>query len=429
MNILNNRPQASAAGLAACALALALSGCNSGGSDSSPASSSGNNPPPAAASNNATGVFLDAPVQGLRVEHANGLSTTTGTLGEFQYSSGESLTFYLGAMKLGTVQAKTEITPLDLFATSDSNNRKVVNLLRLLQALDNNDNPADGIQLNDATLQAAVAIFGKLSLDQDSTLFEKSADVSAILAKKRPGLTLPGVAAAQAHFSATRQTAGTSGLFNGSMSYAGQSYAVGGMSGFGGMASTFNGSFSGSDKRSYTVMLNQDKSNRGSLQLYLTKPQVVDNGAGKTATINVPDVRNEAGSLSIGAGVIRFSGDNGTSLVLNKTAAAALTGVKSYYYSFGKGTLTLCPNGAFIASLPGDYGITGRMYIGLAYFGANGLQYSIKPLLSLGNDETISGALKLSNGSIQLSLPGGKLDIGAVDLGSSMVLDNICPAG
>lgn len=426
MNHLTRRPLASATGVAACALTLALSACNSGSSDSSPTSSSDNSSPQVSTGTNAIGVFLDAPVQGLRVEHANGTSTTTGALGEFQYNTGESVTFYLGALKLGTVLAKTEITPLDLFATSDSNNRKVVNLLRLLQALDSNDNLANGIQLNDATLQAAAASLGKLTLDQDTTQFEKATDVAAILAKKRPGLVLPGIAAAQAHFSSTRQTAGESGLFNGSMSFAGQSYTVGGMAGFAGVASSFNGSFTGTDKRSYTVMLNKGSGNRGTLQLYLTKPEVVDTGTGKPVAINVPDVRNEAGTLSIAAGVIRFSGDNGSSLVLNKTAAAALTGVKSYYSGFGTGMATVCPNGTLIATLPGGYGIPGRMYVGLAYFGATGLQYAIKPLLSLGTDETVNGALKLSNGSIEFSLPGGRLSIGSASPTSAAVLDNIC---
>lgn len=426
MNHSKLRLLASAAGLAPFALIFGLTGCNSGGSDSTPSSTSGNSNTPANTSTNATGVFLDAPVQGLRVERANGVSTTTGALGEFQYQTGESVTFYLGALKLGTVLAKAEITPLDLFGTSDSNNRKVLNLLRLLQALDSNDNLANGIQLNDATLQAAAANLGKLSLDQDSTQFEKAADVATILGKKRPGLTLPSVAEALAHFSASRQTSGESGLFNGNMSFAGQSYTVGGMAGFAGIASSFNGSFSGADKRSYTVTLNRESGNRGTLQLYLTKQEVVDTGAGKTTTINVPDVRNETGNLSIAAGVIRFSGDNGSSLVLNKTAATALTGVKSYYSGFGTGMATVCPNGTLIATLPGGYGIPGRMYVGLAYFGATGLQYAIKPLLSLGTDETVNGALKLSNGSIEFSLPGGKLSIGSVSPTSAAVLDNIC---
>ena len=385
-------------------LTFALTACNSGGSDSSTPA-----PPPAAspaATSNATGVFLDAPVRGLRVERSSGASGSTGALGEFAYTSGESVTFYLGNLKLGTVTAKAEITPLDLFNTSDSNNRKVVNLLRLLQSLDSNDNLSDGIQLSEATLQAANPSLSKLTLDQDTTQFERSADLSTVLSKKRPGLTLTSLADAKAHFDASRATAAGTGFFSGTLKYAGQTMSTSGMAG---VTSTYNGSYTTADKKSYTVVL--DKFNNGSarLQLFSTTSQTVGN-----SVINVPDVKEESGTLTTSASEIRFTGNNCSSLLLSKIAAAALIGNKGYYQTTGNGTATICPNGAFIAALPEGYGVKARQYIGLAYFGSNGLQYALKPIVSLGSDETVNGALKLNDASIEFTLPGGTLKINKV---------------
>ena len=48
------------------------------------------------------------------------------------------------------------------------------------------------------------------------------------------------------------------------------------------------------------------------------------------------------------------------------------------------------------------------------YFGSNGLQYALKPIVSLGSDETVNGALKLNDASIEFTLPGGTLKINKV---------------
>lgn len=403
------------ASVLACTLTLALAACNSGGSDSSTSAPSPTSNPPA--SSNATGVFLDAPVQGLRVERSSGASGTTGSFGEFAYTAGESVTFYLGNLKLGTVVAKAEITPLDLFNTSDSNNRKVVNLLRLLQSLDSNDNLSNGIQLSDTTLQAANPTLAKLTLDQDTTLFEKSTDVATVLSKKRPGLTLTSLSDAKAHFDASRLTAAGAGFFSGTLKVAGQSLTTSGMAG---VTSIYNGSYTPADKKNYTVVLDKLSNGSARLQLFSTTSQTVG-----SSVINVPDVKEETGTLTLSAGEIRFSGNNGGSLSLTKTAAAAMTGVKGYYQTTGNGTATLCPNGSFIAALPEGYGVKARQYIGLAYFGSNGLQYALKPLISLGSDETVTGALKLNDASIEFTLPTGTLKINKVSNLGGLALD-IC---
>jgi hypothetical protein len=84
-----------------------------------------------------TGVFIDAPVEGLYYETET-LSGLTNSDGEFQYRSGETVSFMLGDIELGSVEGEVMITPLTLVGDTDINNPSIraVNIARLLQTLD-----------------------------------------------------------------------------------------------------------------------------------------------------------------------------------------------------------------------------------------------------------------------------------------------------
>ena len=123
---------------------LILSACGGGGSSDSPPA----NPIQ-------TGVFLDSPVSGLHYETATQFGTTNVS-GEFQYLAGESVTFSLGGIILGSSDGSGQVTPLDLVgATSieDAKTRglynRLANLLVFLQSLDRDHNPDNGIDLTD----------------------------------------------------------------------------------------------------------------------------------------------------------------------------------------------------------------------------------------------------------------------------------------
>jgi hypothetical protein len=72
----------------------------------------------------------------------------------YRYLDGETVTFFLGdtrqdtrhAWKLGNTTASEVITPLELMGT-DFINQQVRNVLRLLQSLDSDTNPSNGIEL------------------------------------------------------------------------------------------------------------------------------------------------------------------------------------------------------------------------------------------------------------------------------------------
>ena len=93
-----------------------------------------------------TGVFIDSPVSGITYKTAT-QSGVTDVDGKFKYISGEKVTFSIGAIVLPETLAKSRVTPLDIASTSDVNNQVVSNILVLLQSLDADGIPTNGIQI------------------------------------------------------------------------------------------------------------------------------------------------------------------------------------------------------------------------------------------------------------------------------------------
>ncbi|USD36168.1 MULTISPECIES: hypothetical protein [Ferrimonas] len=153
-------------GFKLCALVaamVALAGCGSD-SDSSPAP---------VEPELYTGVFLDSPVAGL--SYATGTQQgVTNAAGEFVYQQGEQVNFSLGATEFPVVNAAAEVTPLTLFATEDATTPAVVNTLRLLQSLDSDGDPDNGITIAEAVAQAMPSV----TLDEGTEAFETQMTVA-----------------------------------------------------------------------------------------------------------------------------------------------------------------------------------------------------------------------------------------------------------
>jgi len=98
----------------------------------------------------ATGVFA-GPISGLRYQ----TPTTTGITnerGEFQYRKGEAVTFLVGGLVLGTVDAASNVNSAQLVNRVDGTIDKlrdpmVTNLARLVQALDQDGNIETGVSI------------------------------------------------------------------------------------------------------------------------------------------------------------------------------------------------------------------------------------------------------------------------------------------
>ncbi|MCK4707942.1 MAG: hypothetical protein KAU21_04935, partial [Gammaproteobacteria bacterium] len=145
-----------------------------------------------------TGVFIDSAVEGLHYETPTH-SGITNVNGEFEYFSGEFVTFSIGGIVLGSATGATQITPFDLFGLTapstelalrlELNNNnvtdfdRVTNIALLLLALDNDSNPDNGIDLTgwDATLSNANLSFDTTRSDFFNNAFQSFAKDNAIV--------------------------------------------------------------------------------------------------------------------------------------------------------------------------------------------------------------------------------------------------------
>lgn len=94
------------------------------------------------------GLFVDAPVEGLSFTTSSGLAGTTNASGAFNYVAGDTVTFSLGGVSFPAVPAGDLISPLDLVGASSANHPGALAIARLLQSLDSDGNPDNGISIN-----------------------------------------------------------------------------------------------------------------------------------------------------------------------------------------------------------------------------------------------------------------------------------------
>jgi hypothetical protein len=122
-------------------------------------------------------VFVDSPVAniGYRIGAREGV---TNAAGEFTYSPGDQITFFIGALEFPTAPAGPVVTPLTLAGTSDVNDRRVVNMGRLLMSLDENGQASDGIFIPDGAASVATAV----DFDVDFATFASSTAVTDLVA-------------------------------------------------------------------------------------------------------------------------------------------------------------------------------------------------------------------------------------------------------
>ena len=181
-------------------LAALLSACG-GGSDRPTTET--NPPGPSIVSK---GVFVDSPVSGLGYV-TNTQSGTTSANGEFSYVTGENITFSIGRIQFPTIFANSTLTPLDVARTTDIDNQIVSNILVLLQSLDVDGNPDNGISISPAATAAANS---NISFDVTPTAFAANTTVNLLLANSgSTNRTLISPATARAHFLKTLAGSGS----------------------------------------------------------------------------------------------------------------------------------------------------------------------------------------------------------------------------
>lgn len=101
-----------------------------------------------------TGQFIDAPVEGIGYRTAT-QSGVTDADGNYDYLEGEEVTFFLGDLEFPPVPASGIVTPLDIARVADSeatlDSNIAINIGRLLQSLDSDDDPSNGIDVSNVT--------------------------------------------------------------------------------------------------------------------------------------------------------------------------------------------------------------------------------------------------------------------------------------
>ena len=102
------------------------------------------------------GVFVDAPVEGLSYVTTSGLTGTTNAAGVFNYVAGDSVTFSLGSVKFPSVVAGDLVSPLELTGASSANHPGALAIARLLQSVDSDGNPDNGITVNRAKIASTI---------------------------------------------------------------------------------------------------------------------------------------------------------------------------------------------------------------------------------------------------------------------------------
>ncbi|SHJ28958.1 hypothetical protein SAMN02745165_01994 [Malonomonas rubra DSM 5091] len=124
------------------------------------------------------GHFIDSPVGGLSFTtptHSN----LTDEAGAFDFFPGESVTLSIGNYLLGTTVADHKISPLDFYPLSDVEDENVTNMARLLQSLDSNAYPKDGITITADVVKAFETAMGNLGYS--SLNFDSTEEIDAII--------------------------------------------------------------------------------------------------------------------------------------------------------------------------------------------------------------------------------------------------------
>ncbi|MEF1206840.1 hypothetical protein [Photobacterium damselae] len=171
---------------------LVLTGC---GGDSSDSNDNGSVVP----AGKIKATFVDKEVAGLKYHCTSGETGTTGSKGEFVVTEGTRCSFSINNLELGTTQItdlnKKAITPYDI-----TKNGNVKNIAALLQTLDSDGNPENGINLSD--LDTSVELPVSLLNTKNEAEFQQ------ILSKQLPNKKVVSFTDAQKHLDNTLSVMG-----------------------------------------------------------------------------------------------------------------------------------------------------------------------------------------------------------------------------
>lgn len=142
------------------------------------------------------GCFYDSPVQGLEYETRT-FAGMTDDKGTFEYLHGETITFSIGGLVLGTAFGKELVTPLDLAIDADGRIerlkiKKVTNIARFLQSL--SSNIEEGIKITAESRNIIKAYRYGINFDQSEDDFTADPNIKELFDKIKTKLRSPAAA-------------------------------------------------------------------------------------------------------------------------------------------------------------------------------------------------------------------------------------------
>ena len=169
--------------------AIVLTGCGSGGGGGGGSSSSSSSGGGGTAAS--TGSLIDSPVAGISYQTATQNGVTDGQ-GNYNYLPGETVTFMIGGTKLFSAPATGVVNPQDAIGFDGT---MALNLARLLQSLDKDGFPGNGIELASGLTGLPANLFTGGNFDADASAFLTQANLAGHI----PSATLVSGVDAQAH--------------------------------------------------------------------------------------------------------------------------------------------------------------------------------------------------------------------------------------
>jgi hypothetical protein len=128
------------------------------------------------ASGESIGRFVAPPMEGVGYATPSFLGKT-GHFGAFYFRPGEEVRFFVGRLQLGSTAGSELLMPLDLVGSNDLDDPGVMNMARLLQSLDVDGDPTNGVRITEeVTTCLATALGSTTTID-----FTDDARVGAVI--------------------------------------------------------------------------------------------------------------------------------------------------------------------------------------------------------------------------------------------------------
>ena len=156
------------------------------------------------------GQLVDGPVANVTYETSSGLGGTTSARGDYFYRGGDTVKFSIGKVILGEGRAGSITTPIDLVSGATAlDHPDVVKILQVLQTLDDDLDPSNGINISSSVTSRLAALPAETNLKNISDLVVGV--INPAFASGAPALKT--AAAAKLHFAETLAALESAGQF------------------------------------------------------------------------------------------------------------------------------------------------------------------------------------------------------------------------